>query len=208
MTDKSHRIQMADPLAYFRAPDRSEAPDFTGLKWYCHMPAGELQNPYAPMANVTNRKRSSSMTTEPASISVSVVCPDASEEAEAEKELSGSALAAWRRAEPRRALSHALKKMRGVKGLSQREIAEAIGVKQSDIARMESAAGPWPNQSKLAAYAEVCGMRAVVGFIGMENDELDLQVVSLGGSFGEQPEETLSADELDLANARRGKFYE
>jgi transcriptional regulator with XRE-family HTH domain len=141
---------------------------------------------------------------------VSVVEPDPEEERDAIEQLDGETLAAWHRSAPRRALSSALRGMRMARGRSQAEVAAAMGVTQSDVARMESATGPWPNQAKLAAYAEACGMKAVIGFIeaGSPDAASTMSIVPLGGTFGERPEETLAAGDLDAAQQSREKLYE
>ena len=55
-----------------------------------------------------------------------------------------------------------------------------------------------------------CGMKAVVGFIeaGGEDEASSMSVVQLGGSFGDRPEESISAHEIEVAKARKSQLYE
>lgn len=144
----------------------------------------------------------------PRALSLSIVEPDQEAEAKAREVLSGDALNAWQRSAPRRALSNALKRMRTEKKLSQKQVAKTARVTQSDIARMESSSGPWPNQAKLAAYAKACGMQAVIGFIDASDceEESAINIVLLGGAFGERSEELISVEDF-LSAQKRGKNF-
>ena len=73
--------------------------------------------------------------------------------------------AAWEAGEPRRRLSGALVAMRKAAGLSQRALAEAVGWKQPQVARMESATGPWPTREALHDYARACGRTVGLVFV-------------------------------------------
>ena len=64
---------------------------------------------------------------------------------------------AWEAGEPRRRLSMALVAMRKSAGLTQRGLAAITGWKQPQVARMESATGPWPSREALHDYAGACG---------------------------------------------------
>ena len=64
---------------------------------------------------------------------------------------------AWEAGEPRRRLSAALVAMRKSAGLTQRALAAITGWKQPQVARMESATGPWPSRDALHDYASACG---------------------------------------------------
>lgn len=64
---------------------------------------------------------------------------------------------AWEAGEPRRRLSMALLAMRKSAGLTQRALAAITGWKQPQVARMESATGPWPTREALHDYASACG---------------------------------------------------
>lgn len=189
---------------YFLDPSSQDLDDLLGLHWkfppHQHGGGGGA---------FSNHVETSAPKT-PRALTVSIVEPDQEEEAEASEMLSGGALAAWQRSAPRRALSNALKGMRSENNLSQMQVGTKMRVTQSDIARMESSAGPWPSQAKLAAYAQACGMKAVVGFIDGSNDEdgSTMKIVPLGGTFGDSPEEIISAGDFVNIKTSKNKLYE
>ena len=196
-----------DPMKqvhYFLDPHSQSLDDLLGARWRFppHIQGGG--------GGAAKQHTASSTPNTSRALTLSIVEPDQEEEAEALDALSGDALTSWQRSAPRRALSNALKSMRNENNLSQKQVAKKMRVTQSDIARMESPAGPWPNQAKLAAYAQACGMKAVVGFIDAadNNEDSAIKIVSLGGSFGENPEEVISAKDFESAKKRKRKLYE
>jgi transcriptional regulator with XRE-family HTH domain len=170
---------------YFRLPDSEMIEEH--LRLYSDSPAG--------LGHVTPEPRHDQAAAG-GELVVSVIEPDPEEERDAAEQLSGPTLETWHRSAPRRALSAALRGMRQDSGLSQTELAALIGVTQSDVARMESATGPWPNQAKLAAYAAACGRIAVTGFLraGDAEEPSSMTLVKLGWTSGERPGETADAD--------------
>ncbi len=71
----------------------------------------------------------------------------------------------WRESEPRRRLSTALVAMRKAARLTQQRLAREAGWKQPQVARMESATGPWPSPEALRTYAHACGRSVGLVFV-------------------------------------------
>lgn len=69
-----------------------------------------------------------------------------------------------RAAEPRLQLAESLRAMRLECGLSQSQVADAMGRRLSAIVRLESVNGPWPGHDLIAAYAAACKRRAILSF--------------------------------------------
>ena len=74
----------------------------------------------------------------------------------------------WRDNASRRELSMALVAMRKAEGLTQRRLADRLGWKQPQVARLESATGPWPHADSLRAYASACGRSVGLVFAHVE----------------------------------------
>lgn len=85
-------------------------------------------------------------------------------------EIAPRARARWDKAVTRRTLSNMLRHMRQVRGLSQMDVAKRLSTTQPDIARMESATGPWPSQDKIAAFSEACNFIAGLCFFDAGDD--------------------------------------
>ena len=68
-----------------------------------------------------------------------------------------------RESEPRRALALALVGLRRNAGLTQSELAAAMGRDQAFVSRMESPVGAVPSASSIEAYAQAC--RAAVAYV-------------------------------------------
>lgn len=56
----------------------------------------------------------------------------------------------------KRAIALQLRDLRDARGLTQAEVAEASGLKQSTISRMEALTGPVPTMASIRRYVEAC----------------------------------------------------
>lgn len=70
--------------------------------------------------------------------------------------------AEWEKNSSRRKLSQALILVRKHAGLTQAELAERIGWKQSAVSRIESATGPMPDTTTIDRYVRGCGMHMTI----------------------------------------------
>lgn len=127
-------------------------------------------------------------------------------------DIAPRAQAQWNKSLTRRTLSRMLRRMRRQRDLSQVQIAQRMGVTQPQIARMESATGPWPGQETIAAYAAACGHVAVLGFfdVGPEDAEAGAETSAIGAGFeffplGVAGEE---AGPLQAIGLKHGGIYE
>lgn len=75
-----------------------------------------------------------------------------------------------RDSEPRRDLALALVGLRRNAGLTQTELAAAMGKDQAFVSRMESAAGAFPSATSIEAYAQACN--AAVAYVFASDGEL------------------------------------
>lgn len=92
----------------------------------------------------------------------------------------------WRQNKPRRRLSMVLISMRKNANLSQRRLGEDLGWNQSQIARMESATGPWPSPKSLRAFASACGVSVGLVFTHPEGESVHIDnAISFGDTEGD-----------------------
>ena len=84
----------------------------------------------------------------------------------------------------RRDLALTLARIRGEAGLTQRELADAMGRDQAFVSRMESTAGPFPSSASINAYVHACGAMAGYVFV-MPGDGLPHVVTVSLGEAGE-----------------------
>ncbi|WP_068809500.1 helix-turn-helix domain-containing protein [Thauera phenolivorans] len=75
-----------------------------------------------------------------------------------------------RDSEPRRDLALALVGLRRNAGLTQTELAGAMGKDQAFVSRMESASGAFPSAASIEAYAQACN--AAVAYVFASDGEL------------------------------------
>lgn len=90
---------------------------------------------------------------------------------------------AWDEFAPRRELSSNLVHLRKKAGLTQAQVAQAVGDwDQSFVSKLESATGPWPTSDSVRKFTEACD--AGVGYVFFR--EHDAGTVTLEGavSFG------------------------
>lgn len=71
----------------------------------------------------------------------------------------------WRETKERRDLSWSLVQMRRSAGLTQNQLAKAMGKDQAFVSRMESATGPMPKAQHIALYAKNCGYMTAYAFL-------------------------------------------
>jgi len=64
----------------------------------------------------------------------------------------------------KRALAIALVTVRKKLVLTQTQLAERAGFKQSFVSKLESPSGPMPETETIHRYAKACGVQAVVSF--------------------------------------------
>jgi transcriptional regulator with XRE-family HTH domain len=80
------------------------------------------------------------------------------------------------RAMPRVRIASVLKRIRRAAGLSQRDLADRIGLHQPAIARIESGVGEKPQTNDaILAYAQGCSMAVGLVFLSKENGRYKLQ---------------------------------
>lgn len=87
-----------------------------------------------------------------------------------------------RESEVRRKLALLLVEIRRGAGLTQKEVAAAMGRDQAFISRMESTVGPFPNPKSIEGYAHACNAAAGYVFAFMGHKRI------MTVSFGDQDE--------------------
>lgn len=109
----------------------------------------------------------------------------------------------WERTAPRRRLAEGLIDLRRRAGMSQKQVAKAVGWNQTQVARMESATGPWPTHESLKAYAEACDPNTAIGLVIAHAEPSSLHfdtVVAFGDRSADQQFERLSDKSVDAEN--------
>jgi transcriptional regulator with XRE-family HTH domain len=108
----------------------------------------------------------------------------------------------WRDHESRRKLSSILLAMRKESGLTQRQLADKLNWKQPQVARLESATGPWPNRENLRAYTEACGRTVGLVFAhpeGRKKVHID-GTVAFGGPSSSVHIDQLAGTDIKVVN--------
>lgn len=83
---------------------------------------------------------------------------------------------------PRHRLALALVAMRRLAGLTQKQVAAAMGRDQAYVSRMESSRGPMPRATSIEAYATACHANAGYIFVSDEPIRPEIVTVPLGGA--------------------------
>lgn len=86
----------------------------------------------------------------------------------------------WDDSRLRRDLGEALVRLRKRAGLTQKQLAQALGMDQAQVSRMESATGSWPSPRSMQRYAAACSVDFGFVFADHEHPEDFTEVVVAG----------------------------
>lgn len=113
----------------------------------------------------------------------------------------------WTENTSRRRLALALIEHRRRAQKSQKEVARLAGWNQTQVARMESATGPWPNKHSLEQFVRACNPSATIGIVIAHSEDERLHIdtaVAFGDEVADQEFEQMADSWVEPPPAKMG----